>query len=428
MPLLRYGDKGVFVRYLQLALKRAGYKTGEIDGIYGRRTLAALTAFQQENGLAADGIAGRLTWSALYPYLAGYRPHVTASGDSYYKLAKRYGTSVTAIERANPSYQAANLPVGVTLVIPLDFSVVSFEVPYSSALTRIVLDGLAARYPFIHLSSIGVSVMGKKLHCAALGTGGREIACNASHHANEWITTPLTLRFLEEYTAAVAADGLIYGFSARALYEATVLYITPLVDPDGVDLVTGALPKDDSWYRQAEALAAYYPSIPFPNGWKANIVGVDLNLGYPAGWEEARRIKFAAGYTRPGPRDYVGTAPLTEPENIAMYEFTLAHDFRLTLSYHTQGSVIYWKYDGYEPARSRVIADAFAQASGYLVEDTPFASGNAGYKDWFIQTYDLPGYTIEAGRGVSPLPLSDLPKLYRENEGIFALALLLSAP
>ena len=64
--------------------------------------------------------------------------------------------------------------------------------------------------------------------------------------------------------------------------------------------------------------------------------------------------------------------------------------------------------------------------SGYAVEETPYGSGFAGYKDWFIQEYNLPGYTIEAGRGQNPLPLSQLSEIYRENVGILTLGMVLS--
>ena len=249
---------------------------------------------------------------------------------------------------------------------------------------------------------------------------------NASHHANEWITTPVLLKFLERYAAAYVTGGSVGGTPARTLYNTTTLYLVPLVNPDGVDLVTGALKPGDSYYEQARAFAAFYPAIPFPSGWKANISGVDLNLGYPAEWERARSIKFSQGYTRPGPRDYVGTAPLAEPENRAMARFTRAHDFRLTLSYHTQGRVIFWKFLDYEPEGSRQIAEAFSEVSGYLVEETPYSSGFAGYKDWFIQSYNLPGYTIEAGLGENPLPISQFPDIYRENEGILTLGMVLA--
>ena len=101
-----------------------------------------------------------------------------------------------------------------------------------------------------------------------------------------------------------------------------------------------------------------------------------------------------------------------------MYDFTLSLSPRLILAYHTQGEVIYWKFLDYEPTNSRAIADTFAAVSGYSVEDTPYASGFAGYKDWFIQDFNRPGYTIEAGRGTNPLPISQFDKIYADNLGI----------
>ena len=141
-------------------------------------------------------------------------------------------------------------------------------------------------------------------------------------------------------------------------------------------------------------------------------------ISYTAGWSTAREIKFAAGYTRPGPRDYVGPAPLTAPESLAMYGFTRALDPQLTLSYHTQGRVIYWQYDGYDVPGSKAIAERFAAASGYAVAETPYAAGHAGYKDWFLQDFRRPGFTIEAGSGENPLPLSQFPDIWSDNLGI----------
>ncbi len=423
MESLRYGDRGLFVRYLQTALKRAGYDPGSVDGVFGSRTLNALTAFQRDNGLAPDGIVGKMTWTHLYPYLAGYTMHVVRRGDTFYSIARMHNTTAGAIETANPDVTANNLPIGKRLVVPLAFDIVPTDVPYSYALNTILLDGLSARYPFIKTERIGASVMGKRLEAAIIGTGGIEVFYNASHHANEWITSTLVMKFLENYSKAIVSGSQIAGVDANSIFENTRLYLLPLVNPDGVDLVTGALPPGDSYYTRAVAMSEFYPSIPFPSGWKANIDGVDLNLGYPAGWEQARKIKFAQGYTRPGPRDFVGTAPLSQPENRAVYDFTLAHDFMLTLSYHTQGGVIFYRYLNYDPPRATEIAFAFSRVSGYDVQETPYESGFAGYKDWFIQTYDRPGYTIEAGHGTSPLPLSQFPEIYRDNEGILTLGM-----
>ncbi len=56
--------------------------------------------------------------------------------------------------------------------------------------------------------------------------------------------------------------------------------------------------------------------------------------------------------------------------------------------------------------------------SGYAVEETPGASGYAGYKDWFIQEYNKPGYTIEVGRGANPLQMDQFADIYQDNLGI----------
>ena len=153
---------------------------------------------------------------------------------------------------------------------------------------------------------------------------------------------------------------------------------------------------------------------------------MDLNLQYPAGWERAREIKYAQGIVSPAPADYVGEAVLSAPESVAMYEDTKKFDPALVLAYHTQGEVIYWRFLDYMPLGSAEIVRVFSSASGYGAEETPYASGFAGYKDWFIQDYNRPGYTIEAGLGVNPLPIAQFDGIYRQNLGILTLGALLT--
>jgi g-D-glutamyl-meso-diaminopimelate peptidase len=191
-----------------------------------------------------------------------------------------------------------------------------------------------------------------------------------------------------------------------------------------VDLVVGAIEEGTPPWQAAKALADNYPNIPFPEGWKANLKGVDLNLQYPAGWLQAREIKFSQGFTRPGPRDYVGRAPLTQPESRAMAEYTARFDPALVLAYHSQGREIYWKFRDYEIPGARELGEAFARVSGYTLADPAEESSYAGYKDWFIQEFRRPGYTIEVGQGVNPLPLSQFAEIYADNLGILVLAAL----
>ena len=421
MQTLRIGDKGAEVALLQKGLKRAGASLAT-DGIFGRETERAVRAFQSRQGLAADGIAGVQTERSLAPWLRGYAVHTIRRGDTLWRLAARYDTTLLALETANPALDPFNLRPGQSIVVPFSFSVVPTDIPFSSALTEYCVRGLAARYPFMQTEMIGKSVLAKPIYALSFGEGTRRVLYNAEHHANEWITVPLLLRYAEELVRAAASGESVYGYPADEILFRCRLTLVPAVNPDGLDLVTGAL--RGAAYERCASIAADYPAIPFPNGWKANARGVDLNLQYPAEWTRAREIKFSQGFISPAPRDYVGTAPLTEPESAALSAYTRQIDPALILAYHTQGGVIYWKYLDREPEDSRALAERFAAVSGYTYEETPYASGFAGYKDWFIQDYDRPGYTVEAGMGDNPLPLSQFESIYAANRGILTLAAL----
>lgn len=426
MENLRYGSTGPYVELLQLGLQRSGYLPASPDGKFGPQTQSAVIRFQRQNGLVPDGIAGNQTISAIKPYLTGYTVHEIRKGDTFYKLSKEFNTPIEYIVSANPDIDPFNLSPGNKIIIPFGFNVVPTNINYSYLLTDLCIEGLLARYPQITRGIIGQSVLGNNIYSLQIGNGTKQVMYNASHHANEWITTPVLLKFVEEYLKAYIFMASIGGFSANYIFNTSTINIVPLVNPDGVDLVTGALDKTGTAYKNAERIAADYPSIPFPSGWKANITGTDINLNYPAGWEKAREIKFSQGFTSPAPRDFVGTAPFSIPESRAMSDYTQENNFKLTLSYHTQGEVIYWKYLDFLPPNSFDIGLQLSAASGYNLEITPQESAYAGYKDWFIQTYNLPGYTIEAGLGTSPLPLSSFNKIYQDNEKLLVYAALLA--
>ena len=302
-------------------------------------------------------------------------------------------------------------------------SIVKTDVPMTSRLCNETINALTSTYPGICRSELlATTAFGNPIRTLVIGTGTRKVLYSASHHANEWITTPVILKFVEDLAQAITDDASLGGVDARRLAENTTIYTVPMVNPDGVDLVTGALSPGSLGYETAAALSQNYPTIPFPDGWKANLLGVDLNLNYPAGWLQAREIKFSQGFDRPGPRDYVGRAPLNQLETRALAGYTQAIDPALVLAYHTQGKVIYWQFADFVVPGARELAERFSQVSGYAVEDTPYESSFAGYKDWFIQEFRRPGFTIEVGEGVNPLPLSQFDEIYQDNLGILLTA------
>lgn len=422
MDTVSIGSRGPYVKLLQSILNRIGYMTGAVDGIFGSGTLQAVLAFQRDAGLETDGIVGPDTWAVLDKYIRGYEIYTVRPGDTVYNIARRHYTNVNAILTANPGTDPQNLMVGQTLVVPYGIDVVLTDIDYMYEIMEMEIDGLKARYPFLEVGIAGTSVLGKNLYYLKLGNGPKEVFYNAAHHSLEWITSPLLMKFAENFLRAYSRNQLLRGYSTANLWQSTSIYIMPMVNPDGVDLVLEGLRPDNPYFNNL--LQWNRTGLPFSQVWNANIRGVDLNRNYPASWEEGIEQAISLGITGPGPTRYGGPSPLSEPETQTVSNFTRMHDFRLVLAYHTQGRVIYWDYRDLAPVESLPIAQVFSRVSGYAVSEVPYEASFAGYKDWFIQEYRRPGYTIEAGIGRNPLPISQFPQIYRENEEILLLAAL----
>ncbi len=375
MPVLAYGSRGIYVELLQSTLKKIGFYYGKVDGIFGKQTLDSVYYFQSQFGITVDGVVGRATWRKLEPYING-----------------RVGR-----------------------IVPTDMS-------YPYEIMMMNLDALRVKYPIIKVGYYAESVMGKKIPYVKIGEGEQEISYSASMHANEWINSVVLMKFIEDFGDAYENNSELFGYNVREIFESRTLYIIPMVNPDGVDLVLNNISHTSKYFRNAIEISDDYPNIPFPKGWKANINGVDLNQQFPADWEKAREVKFAQGYVSPAPRDFVGFGPLTEPESLGLYNFTLEHNFKIILAYHTQGEIIFWRYLNYNPEGSEDVAKEFARVSGYTLINEVKTNSYAGYRDWFISYFNRPGYTVETGIGNNPLPISQFEKIYNDNIGILITA------
>lgn len=230
MKTLKYGSTGPLVEFLQNLLKHLGFYFGNIDGIFGYDTQNAVLNFQKSFGLSSiDGIIGPLSWNSLMPYIDG----------------------------------------ALGFIVPTNIS-------YSYSILNINLNSLKKLYPFLEIGSIGSSVLGNSIPYVKLGSGSKQVFYSASFHANEWITSPVLMKFIADFCYCYKNDLTIYGYNARDIFNNCSIFIVPMVNPDGVNLVTGELKSDSPSFIFARNISDNFPAIPFVDGWKANIRGESL--------------------------------------------------------------------------------------------------------------------------------------------------------
>ena len=143
-------------------------------------------------------------------------------------------------------------------------SIVPTNVSYNSSLMIQNLILLNRTYPFLNIQSVGNSVLNKKIYVVKLGRGSKKVFYSASIHANEWITSVLLMKFIEDYCIAYNNNSSLYGYSIRRLFNSASIYIMPMVNPDGVDLVTGTINPSSDTYITSQNIANQFPDIPFP--------------------------------------------------------------------------------------------------------------------------------------------------------------------
>lgn len=239
--------------------------------------------------------------------------------------------------------------------------------------------------------TIGNSLFGRNLYAVKVGEGTPVGIAQYAIHGREYITAELA-----------------FAHCKRGLSRGSC-WILPLVNPDGALLSQVGISTVPTTMR--ESLKEWNGGENF-SLWKANGRGVDLNVNFPARWGRGGKNSLKVGA-----ENYIGEKPFSEPESIALKKFTEKIKPNYTLSFHTKGEEIYWYF--YQslhtcPLHKR-LAMEISNATGYPLAYAKNSVG--GYKDWCIQHFQIPSFTVEVGKDSFSHPLGEnaLPDILEKN-------------
>ncbi|MBE6633328.1 MAG: peptidase M14 [Ruminococcaceae bacterium] len=279
---------------------------------------------------------------------------------------------------------------------------------------------LAEQYPFLFVTELGKSILGKEIPLLRIGSGEKSVLYVGAHHGMEWLTASLLLRYTRDLCEGYAQGRSAYKLLLPLLLERYTVLVIPMLNPDGVDYHLHGVSEENP--LRDRALSMNQGSNDFA-AWQANARGVDLNHNYNAGFWEYKRLEAEEKISCGAPTRYSGQEPESEPETRALCDLIrFQKDLRLVLSLHTQGEVIYHRSGGRELLRARPAAEAISRMCGYRLEDADGLSAYGGLTDWCIQKMEIPAMTLECGKGQNPLPICDIFPIYARLKKALFLA------
>ena len=289
-----------------------------------------------------------------------------------------------------------------------------------SGAVRGMITALRSRYSFLNTLPVGRSAVGREIMGLVMGGGRERVLISGAFHGQEWLTALTALRLCEELCRGLATGEKLAEWDLSRAMAGRCVVMVPMVNPDGVDIAIHGS-------QSAGALAQSVQDMggDEPGAWQANARGVDINHNFNAGWDLLQEMERKKGITGPGPRQWGGPAPGSESETRAMVNLCKKGRFRHVVALHSQGEEIYWEYGERTPDRSRLMAAVMASASGYGVARPEGLASHGGFKDWFIQEYGRPGFTIELGKGENPLPVEGFEEMYEKAREMLLLALMM---
>ena len=267
---------------------------------------------------------------------------------------------------------------------------------------------LLKKHPSIFSTTVANSILSQPIDAIYVGDGEKYITIVAAHHALESMTANIAF-LLADFLMSNREFGVIRGINCKWLLSKYRFVILPCVNPDGVEMRYHGASNSPLRERQVRMSGGNFSS------WQANARGVDLNHNYDLGFTEYKTIEKEKGIV-PGATLYSGEYPESEPETKGVASLVRTLSPVSVVSLHTQGEEIFAFPD---TAVMRRRGAKIATACGYTLS-TPRGTASYGGLCDYTGSLGIPSFTFELGRGMNPLPESDVPGIFARVAEVLA--------
>lgn len=278
---------------------------------------------------------------------------------------------------------------------------------------------LNGKYENLKITTCGKSLLGKELFAFVIGEGKKTVVYVGGTHGIEWLTSLLLLKFTENLAIAFENEEMLSGFNIKDILENKKLIIIPELNPDGIEIaIKGASACGKYKAENFESCKGDFSC------WSANARGVDINHNFNADWYSLREAEKDAGINSSSPSRYGGLFPESEPETAAITRLCRRIPVEMLITFHSQGEEIFYEYGQNTPEKALHIAKMFSALTDYTLVKNEGLYSSGGLKDWFIEEFKRPAFTVEIGNGKNPLPLEDIEGIYDRLESMMVVGLI----
>lgn len=136
------------------------------------------------------------------------------------------------------------------------------------------IDDLMTKYSFLSVSSIGQTVLGKRIPIINVGKGKKTVLYVGAQSGTDRYSAECLLRYIDELCCNAKNEGRVYNCSVSYLLETRCISVIPMLNPDGVDICLNGIEKENPLYERFQS-----KQIDF-SVWQGNALGVDLRKDY----------------------------------------------------------------------------------------------------------------------------------------------------